>query len=192
MVKKVGLLPMWTMIDYMQLISFIPLFNFRFIPYIYDAFKPFLVSHLVLTNEPFVLLDMKDDYFNINYDYYWLSVAKLGSALFLIFILFILIIITHIILAIASCMVNKESSTGEAINRLLSQFKYNAYIRYYMLTFFDLVFFSIMKIREGRDDTSGRKFATLVSYVIFVLSIVIPIFLMTVVCKRFDILKIKD
>jgi len=180
------------MIDYMQLISFIPLFNFRFIPYIYDAFKPFLVSHLVLTNEPFVLLDMKDDYFNINYDYYWLSVAKLGSALFLIFILFILIIVAHIVLAIASCMVNKESSTGEAINRLLSQFKYNAYIRYYMLTFFDLVFFSIMKIREGRDDTSGRKFATLVSYVIFVLSIVIPIFLMTVVCKRFDILKIKD
>lgn len=112
MIKGVGLLPMWTMIDYMQLISFIPLFNFRFIPYIYDAFKPFLIAHLVLTNEPFVLLDMKDDYFNINYDYYWLSVAKLGSALFLIFVLFILIIITHIVLAIASCVVSKESPTG--------------------------------------------------------------------------------
>lgn len=61
-----------------------------------------------------------------------------------------------------------------------------------MLTFFDLVFFSVMKIREGRDDTSGRKFATLVSYIIFVLSIVMPLFLMTVVCKRFPLLEIKD
>ena len=61
-----------------------------------------------------------------------------------------------------------------------------------MLTFFDLVFFSIMKIREGRDDTQGRKMATLVSYVIFVLSVIIPVFLMTVVCRRFEVLKIKE
>lgn len=180
------------MIDYMQLISFIPLFNFRFIPYLYDAFKPFLISHLVLTNKPFVLLDMENDYFNINYDYYWLSVAKLGSALFLIFLLFIIILVAHIVLGVASLMVSKESSTGETIHRLLGQFKYNVYIRYYMLTFFDLVFFSIMKIREGRDDTSGRKIATLVSYIIFVLSIVIPMFLMTVMCKRFELLKLKE
>lgn len=53
-----GFLPVWTLIEYMQLVSFIPLYNFRLIPYLYDAFKPFLVSHLVLTNETFILQDM--------------------------------------------------------------------------------------------------------------------------------------
>ena len=103
-------------------------------------------------------------------------------------------VLTHIFLLVASCIWPKEADGkhNETIARLLGQFKYNAYIRFYMLTFFDLTFFSIMKIREGRDDTSGRKFATLVSYVIFVLSIVIPVFLMTVVCRRFEILKIKE
>ena len=61
-----------------------------------------------------------------------------------------------------------------------------------MLTFFDLTFFSIMKIRDGRDDTQGRKVATLASYVIFVMSIVIPVFLVTVLCRRFEVLKIKE
>jgi hypothetical protein len=72
------LLPVWTLIEYMQLCALIPLYNFRLIPYLYDAFKPFLVSHLVLTNETLILKEMQDDYFNINYDYYWLNVAKLG------------------------------------------------------------------------------------------------------------------
>lgn len=52
--RNVGFLPVWTIIEYMQLVSFIPLYNFRLIPYLYDAFKPFLVSHLILTNETFV------------------------------------------------------------------------------------------------------------------------------------------
>jgi hypothetical protein len=53
--KNLSLLPMWTLIEYMQLCAFIPLYNFKMIPYLYDAFKPFLVSHLVLTNETFIL-----------------------------------------------------------------------------------------------------------------------------------------
>jgi hypothetical protein len=81
--RKVGLLPVWTMIEYMQLVAFIPLYNFTLIPYLYDAFKPFLVSHMVLTNETLVLKELEDEYFNINYDYYWLNIAKLGQALFL-------------------------------------------------------------------------------------------------------------
>jgi len=57
-IRNVGFLPVWTIVEYMQLVSFIPLYNFRMIPYLYDAFKPFLVSHLVLTNETFILKDM--------------------------------------------------------------------------------------------------------------------------------------
>ena len=28
-----------------------PIYNFKLIPYLYDVFKPFLVSHLILFNE---------------------------------------------------------------------------------------------------------------------------------------------
>lgn len=109
--RNVGLLPVWTMIEYMQLVSFIPLYNFRMIPYLYDAFKPFLVSHLVLTNETFIFKDMQDDYFNENYDYYWLNIAKLGQALALIVFGLIFIILTNITFYILSRTLDKESKT---------------------------------------------------------------------------------
>ena len=111
--RQVGLLPMWILVEYMQLVSFIPLYNFKFIPYIYDAFKPFLVAHLVLTNDPFVLTDMKDDYFNINYDYYWLSIAKLGQSLFLMFVLFMAIMVCNIAVGVAYYFAPKESEMKE-------------------------------------------------------------------------------
>jgi hypothetical protein len=76
--RDIGFLPLWTLIEYMQLCAFIPLYNFRLIPYLYDTFKPFLVSHLVLSNKSYILTEMEDDYFNINYEYYWLNVAKLA------------------------------------------------------------------------------------------------------------------
>jgi len=76
--KNLSFLPLWTIIEYMQLASYLPLFNYRLIPYLYDAFKPFLVSHLVLTNDAYVLKEFEGDYFNINYDYYWLNVAKMA------------------------------------------------------------------------------------------------------------------
>lgn len=104
MCRNVGLLPVWTMIEYMQLVAFIPLYNFTLIPYLYDAFKPFLVSHLVLTNETFVMKEFEDDYFNINYDYYWLNIAKLGQALFLMFgSLGVLIVINILIFIFYAC-----------------------------------------------------------------------------------------
>lgn len=77
-VRDVGFLPLWTMVEYMQLCAFIPLYNFRMIPYLYDTFKPMLVSHCVLTNDAYVLKEFEGDFFNENYEYYWLNIAKLG------------------------------------------------------------------------------------------------------------------
>lgn len=151
--RNVGFLPVWTLIEYMQLVSFIPLYNFRMIPYLYDAFKPFLVAHLVLTNETFVLKEMQDDYFNINYDYYWLSIAKLGQSLALICALFAVIIMLNVIVFILYLCAPKESAFGKWIGAQLAQFKFNVYIRYYMLCYFDLTFFSTMKLIEGNDST---------------------------------------
>ena len=49
--RNVGFLPLWTLIEYMQLIAYMPIYNFKLIPYLYDVFKPFLVSHLILFDE---------------------------------------------------------------------------------------------------------------------------------------------
>ena len=74
---------------------------------------------------------------------------------------------------------------GKYMSNMISQFKFNAYIRYYMLSYFDLVFFSIMKLVEDDNSSKMREIATISSYVIFVLAIVVPVFLMTLVCSRF-------
>ena len=89
--------------------AFIPLYNFTLIPYLYDAFKPFLVSHLVLTNETFVFESMQKDYFNQNYDYYWLSIAKLGQSLVLIMVGFCFVLISNIIFFILYKILDKNS-----------------------------------------------------------------------------------
>jgi len=49
--RRVGLLPMWVFIEYLQLVGFMPIYNFRLIPYLYDAFKPSLVSHMIIFDE---------------------------------------------------------------------------------------------------------------------------------------------
>jgi NADH:ubiquinone oxidoreductase subunit 6 (subunit J) len=64
-----------------------PLYNFKLIPYLYDAFKPMLVGHIILFNDSFLYKDMADDYFNINYEYYWLPISKLIQSLMNILIL---------------------------------------------------------------------------------------------------------
>lgn len=53
--RRVGLLPVWILIEYLQLVAFMPLYNFKLIPYLYDAFKPALVSHLIIFDKtPFL------------------------------------------------------------------------------------------------------------------------------------------
>jgi len=48
--RNVSMLPLWILIEYMQLIAFMRLYNFKMIPYLYDAFKPFLIGHLVISS----------------------------------------------------------------------------------------------------------------------------------------------
>jgi len=162
------------------------------IPYLYDAFKPFLVSHLVLTNDAKVLVEMENDYFNINYDYYGLNIAKLGQALALITVLGGIIIVINILVFIAWLAVPKDTGAGRFIGATLKQFRFNAYIRFYMLTYFDLTFFAVMKYVEGNTSTDLRKYAEVVSYVIITLSVVLPLFIMTIVCRRYEVMKIKQ
>jgi hypothetical protein len=117
--RNVGFLPVWTLIEYMQLCAFIPLYNFRMIPYLYDMFKPFLVSHLVLSNDAYVLTEFESDYFNINYDYYGLNIAKLGQALFLLFCLGAIIVVINLLVLFVWMVVPKESSFGKSMGNLI-------------------------------------------------------------------------
>jgi len=61
-----------------------------------------------------------------------------------------------------------------------------------MLMYFDLTFFSVMKLVEADDSSPSRRMATIMSYILITLSFVVPFFLMTIVCKRFEVMKIKQ
>jgi hypothetical protein len=86
----------------------------------------------------------------------------------------------------------RDTKNGKAISDTLKQFKFNVYIRFYMLSYFDLTFFAVMKYIEGDTSTNLRKAAEVVSYIIMTLSAVVPLFIMTVVCRRFEVMKIKQ
>jgi hypothetical protein len=159
--------------------------NFRFIPFLYDTFKPFLVSHLVLTDKALIFPEYANWYFNVNYSYYGLNVAKLLQSCGCWFALLGLLILSNIIVFALSFRSNR-------CKRLLTQYRFNAYIRFYMLAYYDFTYFAIMKIVDGSpSNTYNLKLTTIASYVMFCMSIVIPIFLTTVVFMRFPVLKIK-
>lgn len=76
--RQVGLLPVWVLIEYLQLVAFMPVYNFRLIPYLYDAFKPALISHLIIFDKTPFLPKLDTEFFNLNYKYYKLSVGRLA------------------------------------------------------------------------------------------------------------------
>lgn len=104
----------------------------------------------------------------------------------------VIIIIANIIVYVMSKLNCGTIKSKAWVKRQMIQFKFNVYIRYYMLVYFDTTFFSIMKIFEGNNSTPARKTALLFSYVVFVINIVLPVVLISTIYRRFDILKIKD
>jgi len=193
LIRGVGLLPVWVFIEYLQLVAFMPIYNFRLIPYLYDAFKPALVSHMIIFDDTPFIEDMDSYYFNQNYEYYWLSVGKMFQAFFFVCVLLVLIILANIIVF----AIYKANCSNVTLNswaaRQMTQFKFNVYIRFYMLVYFDTTFFSVMKILEKKEnDTVLRKAALLVSYIIFVVNIVLPVFLIAHINRKFEILAMKE
>lgn len=61
-----------------------------------------------------------------------------------------------------------------------------------MLAYFDLTFFSIMKILDGNNGTAMRKVALFFSYAFFVISIVAPVFFVALLLRRFGVLSQKE
>ena len=48
--KDMSLLTLWAFIEYCQLVSFLPLMRSRYVPWLYEAYRPFLFSHLIFDN----------------------------------------------------------------------------------------------------------------------------------------------
>lgn len=190
--RGVGLLPVWILVEYLQLVAFMPIYNFRLIPYLYDAFKPALVSHLIVFDETPGLAGLDREFFNKNYKFYNLSVGRLAQAAVGVGIVFAVCIVANIVVFVMSKVFKPTEKIGQWAQKALVQFKMNVYIRAYMLCYFDATFFSLMKIMEDNNSTSTRKVLLLVSYVIFIISIILPTFLITMIFKRFEILKIKE
>ena len=135
---------------------------------------------------------LDDDYLNLNYQNYWLSVGRLMQAFFFYCCFLVIIIIANIVIFVLYKLNVGTQRMKDYYKRSIIQFKYNIYIRFYMLIYFDTTFFAVMKIIEGNNSTTARKAALLTSYVIFVINIVLPVVLVTTLFRRFDILKIKE
>lgn len=180
------------MLEYLQLASYMPIYNFRLIPYLYDAYKPALVSHIIIFNNTPFYSGLDDDFFNINYKYYWLSVGRLAQSFFFYIVILVIIILSNIFVFVMSKVNAGPESFKKWVKSAMIQFKFNIYIRFYMMVYFDLTFFAVMKIVEGNNSTTARKAALLISYIIFVINIILPVGLIALVFRRFEILKIKE
>lgn len=106
-------------------------------------------------------------------------------------IFFIILVSLHIVFKIWHKLGFGPKTTKEWVKKTLVQFQYNAYIRLYMIVYFDTTFFGVMKIFEGNNSSTSRKVALLFSYIIFIVNIVTPFILVTLIFRRFELLKQK-
>jgi hypothetical protein len=97
--SRITTLPLWTFLEFMQMYSYLPLLHFNLFPFIYDIFKPFLTSHLILTNETLIMKDYQDKFFGTKYEEYTLNIAKMGQSLALYFAIFVVLIVANILTA---------------------------------------------------------------------------------------------
>lgn len=157
-IRQVGLLPFWTMVEYMQLISFIPLYNFRLIPYIYDAFKPFLISHLILTDDYPFFRELKGEYFNRLYRFFDLDLQKMLQSIINFFIIALIMVVLHAVFWILQKNTRfMKPSIEEFVVRAYKNFKWNVYIKIYMLAYANMMFFSVQVMVKGDTSTPLKK-----------------------------------
>ena len=102
--KNVGLLTFWILIDYMQLISFLPLQQARCIPWVYEIFRPMLLSHFILALPGSSDMENKSDdreFDNLSFKAYDVDKDNIfWQSLLCWSVLFAIIIVTHIIVKI--------------------------------------------------------------------------------------------
>lgn len=102
------------------------------------------------------------------------------------------VVLLHVFLMVFSLCAKGSGKFGGWVERKLRQFKFNVYIRFYMLAFFDLTFFSSMKIWEGDNSSQMRRVALIFSYFFISIAVVAPIAFFTLVMVKFKNLQVKE
>ena len=78
------------------------------------------------------------------------------------------------------------------MQKFLNQFKFNLYIRWFMLGYLDLVFLSATRVFDKSQSTITELFGTIVGVLCLVTCVVIPSLLIYVVYRDFDYLENKN
>ena len=112
-----GLFSFWMFIEYLQLISYIPLLNLRLLPYLYDAFRPFLLSHGILFNYWPLEDELNFNYLNKNCEYYKLSVSDLFQSIYVWFAVLVCIAVVNILFWLCKCCKGKQEE-GQVSQRI--------------------------------------------------------------------------
>ena len=100
--KDISMLTLWAFIEYCQLISFLPLMRSRYVPWLYEIYRPFLFSHLIFSND--VLTEEKMEtqtYRSFSYQVYSLSDQQLLQSIRYIGVIFFIILVLQVL---AICM----------------------------------------------------------------------------------------
>lgn len=180
----------------MQLIGFLPMYNFRLIAYLYEAFQPFLVSHMIFFEGGPMLQSRKEDYLDINHKHYQLSITRLGQSFMFSWIVLLTIITTHLVLWLLQKYYfskRQNDPKSKRIGAILKQLnRHDIYWRYLMFFYFDLTFASMMKITEGDTSTSMRLTALVGSYLFFIFAILLPLLMILYIHKRHETLAISE
>ena len=189
--RGVGLFTLWIFIEYLQLVGYMAIYNFRLIPYLYDIFKPAHISHGIFFNDTPFIKDLDKEYFNKNYENYWLSVGRLSQAFAFIGIMLVLIVLANSIVL----LIQKYACCNVALkawaDKTLIQFKFNHYLRFYMLIYFDTTFFSLQKLSDPRNENFNRKATLMFAYVILFINILVPVLFCLHILMRFSTLNMK-
>ena len=145
---EVGLLPLWTLIDYMQWISLLPLLKIRYFPDAIDTFKPALITNFVIYDNSLMLAeeevfpsDLSRSY--ENYEMPFPSLAKL-----------IWIVVVPIALLSCLCISKHACSLEHRIRyKANDEFReratdlyYNIFYRTSMILFMPMTFFASMNV----------------------------------------------
>ena len=188
--KKSGLFTFWTFIEYAQLVSYMPLLSARYLPYLYESFKTFLVSHLIFARGT-IYPNANKDYFSKSYYFYGLDNSKLIQSLTLYSILFFCIGMTNILVYV----LKRKEVGGERIQKFVkwaaAQFKFNVYIRFLMFSYIDLAFLSAVRVFNSDQSTAILKLGMVGGIVILILTFALPIIIVTLLFLKFDKLKEK-
>lgn len=77
--KNVGLLTFWIFFDYAQLIAYLPLTSSRCPPWVYEAFRPFLATHMLFKypGDPGLENLVHDEYLNLSFRAYSIKQEEL-------------------------------------------------------------------------------------------------------------------